>query len=133
MHIKNYLMDRFLILALTVLITGCGVGGMPTNVNLTCNDLLGFPDDDFGSDYPIVSEDLNTEITFKANKEANTLEGSDGSSTKFHSTDGVDHAFVNFDETGSVVRVINIYPVDMEMRVEENGNIRRLSCKGSPD
>ena len=126
-------MDRFLILALTLLITSCGAGGMPINVNLTCNDLIGFPEDDFGSDYPIVSEDLKTEINFKANKEANTLEGSDGSSTKFHSTDGVDHAFVKFDETGCFVRVINIYRVDMEMRVEENGNIRRLSCKGSPD
>lgn len=126
-------MDRFLILALTLLITSCGAGGMPININLTCNDLLGFPKDDFGSDYPIVSEDLKTEINFKANKEANTLEGSDGSSTKFYSTDGVDHAFVNFDESGSVLRIINIYPVDMQVRIEENDNIRRLSCKGSPD
>ncbi len=126
-------MDKFLSLGLTVLITSCGVGGMPNNINLICNDLLGFPMDDIGSDYPIISEDLNTEITFKANKEANTLEGSDGSSTKFHSTDGVDHAFVNFDDSGSVTRLINIYPVDMQIRIEENGNIKRLSCKGSPN
>ncbi len=126
-------MDKFLILSLTVLISSCGVGGMPTNINLTCNDLLDFPEDDFSRDYPIVSEDLKTEIIFKANKETNTLDGSDGSSTKFYSTDGVDHAFVNFYESGSVERVVNIYPVDMEMRIEENGNIRRLSCKGSPD
>ena len=56
-----------------------------------------------------------------------------GPNSKFYSTDGVDHAFVNFYESGSVERVVNIYPVDMEMRIEENGNIRRLSCKGSPD
>lgn len=48
-------MDRFLILALTLLITSCGAGGMPINVNLTCNDLIGFPEDDFGSDYPLLS------------------------------------------------------------------------------
>ena len=126
-------MDKFIVLALTILITSCGIGGMPTNVNLKCNDLLGFPDNDFGSDYPIVSEDLKTEIIFKANNETNALDGSDGTSTNFYSTDGVDHAYVNFDESGSVERVINIYPIDMEMRIEENGNIRRLSCNGSPD
>lgn len=125
--------DKFFILALTLLVSGCGDGRMPTNINLTCNDLLGFPDDDFGRDYPIVSGDLKTEIIFKANTEASTLDGSDGSSTKFYSTDGVDHAFVNFDESGSVERVVNIYPVDMEMRIEEHEKIRRLSCKGTPD
>ena len=125
--------DKFFIVVITMLITGSGNSGMPSNINLTCNDLLGFPENDIGRDYPIVSSDSKTEIIFKANIEANTLDGSDESSTKFYSTDGVDHAFVNFDESGSVRRVVNIYPVDMEMKIEENKKIRRLSCKGTPD
>ena len=47
--------DKFFIVIITMLITGCGNSGMPSNINLTCNDLLGFPENDIGRDYPIVS------------------------------------------------------------------------------
>ena len=125
-------MNKILFLTLVIFITGCDVGGMPTNVNLTCNDLLGFPENDVGRDYPIVSQDSKTEVIFTANIEKNSLDGSDGTSTKFSNTDGFVHTYVNSDESGSISRVVSIYPVDMEIKIKENDVARRLSCSGSP-
>ena len=70
-----------------------------------------------------------SEVLFTTDVNTNSIIGSDGTSTKFYQDNFVEIVFANFDESGSLIRVVNYYPADPGIEIIEDGGSTTWTCE----
>ena len=101
-------MKRYLILIFTFIITGCG-GGLP--------------------DLKLLCERGESKVLFETDRDTDSLRGDDGTSTKFYQDNFFEVVFVNFDESGNPIRVVNYYPTDPGLEIIEEDDSKSWMCE----
>ena len=76
-------------------------------------------------------DDDDEVVIFRSDYESNSLIGSDGSSTTFYRNDFFIVYFINFDQSGNVIRYMELVVVDPGFMIEENGVTQSWGCTGS--
>ena len=99
----------FLIIPLLFVSVGCNMNSIPS-LKLTCK----------------VGE---KEVKFETNINTNSLNGDDGTSTMFYQDNLFEIVFINFDESGRPIRIINYYPTDPGIEIIENGISTTCMCE----
>ena len=105
---KKYLL-LLLFIPLLFVSVGCSSSSIP-NLKLICK----------------VGEN---EVRYETNINTNSLNGDDGTSTIFYKDDFFEIVFINFDESGKPIRIVNYYPTDPGIEIIENGISTTCMCE----
>ena len=99
----------FLIIPLLFVSIGCDNGSIP-HLKLICK----------------VGEN---EVRYETDKNTNSLIGDDGTSTMFYKDNFFEIVFINFEQSGKPIRIVNYYPNDPGIEIIENGISTSCMCK----